>query len=312
MLFYAVREAPVPVKILTKMNSLRYNRMMTHQDINSDTALYCIFGKPVRQSLSPVMHNRAFRETGINAVYLAFEPASAGAALQAMRSLGIRGASVTIPFKVDIMNGIDAIDPLAENIGSVNTLINDRGMITGYNTDGYGALRALGERDIPIRNAVALVLGNGGSARAIAFTLLANGARVILAGRNPEKVAGLARDLSRNHDPVESVLIRDLDRAIMDTVDIIINTTPAGMAPDTDSSIIGDELILPRHAVFDIVYSPHLTRLLAGAEKKGCTIVHGIDMLIYQGVRQFELWTGTEAPAAAMAAAVYEHRNKRA
>lgn len=285
--------------------------MVILHDINSDTALYCIFGRPVRHSLSPVMHNRAFREAGINAVYLAFEPASAETALQAMRSLGIRGASVTIPFKIDVMEYLDAVDPLAADIGSVNTLSSDSGRITGYNTDGHGALLALFGKEIPVRGATALVLGNGGSARAIAFTLLANGARVILSGRKSENVKGLAGDLAHRHGPVPSLLIKDLDPGVMDSVDIIINTTPAGMAPDVDSAAINEDLILKKHAVFDIVYSPHMTRLLAAAEKKGCRIVHGIDMLIYQGVRQFELWTGREAPVAAMTAAVYEHRNIR-
>ncbi len=293
------------------MKSSRHIRRVKAQDINSDTTLYCIFGKPVRHSLSPVMHNRAFRETGINAVYLAFEPHSAESALQAMRSLGIRGASVTIPFKVDVMRYLDTIDALAEDIGSVNTLINDGGRISGYNTDGHGALRALAGSGIPIRNATALVLGNGGSARAIAFTLLENGARVVLAGRNAENVGQLAGDLSRKHGQVRSMLIGDLDRVIMDTVDIIINTTPVGMAPEMDSTVLNEDLISKKHTVFDIVYSPHMTRLLETAEKKGCAIIHGIDMLILQGAGQFELWTGREAPVNAMAAAINEHRQIR-
>ncbi len=137
-------------------------------EINSETDLYCIFGSPVRHSLSPLMQNAAFRKAGVNAIYVAFEPSSIQAALQSMRHLGIKGASVTIPFKIEVIPFLDAIDPAAAAIGSVNTLVNSNGAITGYNTDGAGAIRALEKTGVPIRDRAVLVLGNGGSARAIA------------------------------------------------------------------------------------------------------------------------------------------------
>jgi shikimate dehydrogenase len=272
--------------------------------IDSQTDCYCIFGSPVRHTLSPVMHNAAFRETGTNAVFLAFEPRSIGAAVESMRSLGIKGAAVTIPFKVDVIGSLDAIDPLAADIGSVNTLLNTRGFITGYNTDGPGAVDALIEKKINVKGSRVLVLGNGGSARAIAFSLLQNGASVTIAGRNRERINRLAGDLGKRSEDVNALLISGLDRSFMETIDTIINTTPVGMAPDSASMPIRDGLLLKRHAVFDIVYSPLFTRLLAAARETGCTAVNGIDMLVCQGRRQFELWTGKEAPREAVNAAL--------
>ncbi|OHD70663.1 MAG: shikimate dehydrogenase [Spirochaetes bacterium RBG_16_49_21] len=277
---------------------------MKQFEIDSQTKLYCIFGSPVRHTLSPVMHNAAFRKIGANAVFLAFEPPSIRAAVASMRSLDIKGAAITIPFKIDVLECLDAVDPRAADIGSVNTLVNTGGLITGYNTDGSGAVQALAAKKINAADSNTLVLGNGGSARAIAFALLQSGAAVIVAGRNAPRVERLVRDLEKQYTQVRGLLISDLDRKLMEGVDIIINATPVGMAPDTGSMPISDELLVKRHAVFDIVYSPRMTKLLAAAAEKGCAIINGIDMLIYQGLQQFELWTGKEAPFGAVKSAI--------
>lgn len=275
-------------------------------DIHSGTQLYCIFGNPVRHTVSPLMQNAAFRESGIDAVYLAFEPSSIREAVSAMKAIGIRGASVTIPFKMEVLGLCDAVDPLASEIGSVNTLLNTGGTITGYNTDGYGAVRALENGGVSIAGSRCLVIGNGGSARAIAFALQAAGAGVIIAGRNRSRIEALAGDLAKTSPAARSVLIGELDQTLMESVDIVINTTPVGMAPDTASTPIDTGLLTARHAVFDIVYMPHVTGLLAAAREKGCTAVHGIDMLVFQGARQFEIWTGRPAPVELMARAARE------
>lgn len=280
-----------------------YNERVKTHGINSGTLLYCIFGSPVRHTVSPLMHNAAFREAGINAVYLAFEPASIREAVASMRALGISGASVTIPYKIEVLGLCDEVDPHAADIGSVNTLMNAGGRITGYNTDGLGAVRALENGGIGVSGSRCLVIGNGGSARAISFALQAAGAGVIIAGRNRSRIEALAGDLGETS---RSVLLGELDGRMMESVDIVINTTPVGMAPDAGSSPIDTHLIAARHAVFDIVYSPRETRLLAAAREKGCATVHGIDMLIFQGARQFEIWTGMPAPVETMARAARE------
>ncbi len=264
--------------------------------INAHTLLYCIFGNPVRHSLSPFIHNLSFREKNLNAVYLAFEPESIGDSVKAIRSLGISGASVTIPFKVDAMEHLDELDPLAENIGSINTIHNTGGRLKGYNTDGYGAVKSLRENGVNIEGSGFLIIGNGGSARSIAFTILQEGGSVMISGRNVEKVGALKRDLMKTGSGVEAVLLENLDELITAKYDVIINTTPIGMHPDLNSIPIDGDLIKRSHTVFDIVYSPEMTRLLKTASEKGCRIIRGLDMLINQGVKQFEIWTGERAP----------------
>lgn len=265
-------------------------------EINSSTELFCILGKPVRHSLSPVIHNTAFSKSGINAVYLAFEPDSIEGGISSIRSLAIKGASVTIPFKIEAMKYLDEIDPLAKKIGSINTIHNIDGKLTGYNTDGYGAVKALANNNINIQNSRVMIIGNGGSARAIAFTLLEQNACAIIAGRNPEKIKNLASDLNNSYSNVESIKLNEINKEYMSDIDIIINTTPLGMAPGTDVIPIDPEIIHGNHAVFDIVYSPDITRLLDTAMSKGCRTVRGIEMLINQGIKQFEIWTGMHAP----------------
>lgn len=268
--------------------------------IGARTKLYCIFGNPVEHSLSPVMQNVALEAAGVDAVYMAFRPSSIGDAVAAMRTLPIQGASITIPYKTEVMNYIDAIDPLAANIGAVNTLHNEGGRIIGYNTDGHGAIEALVRAGVePARKRV-LILGNGGSARAIAFSLIERKCHLIIAGRNPQKFLPLVDALRKFEPSTGDVIISALDEAFMKTIDIVINTTSVGMEPDTDSVPIDERLILPHHTVFDIVYRPHWTALLKAAEKKNARLVFGIDMLLNQGARQFEIWTGMSAPYDAM------------
>jgi shikimate dehydrogenase len=275
-------------------------------NIQASTDLYCIFGRPVGHTVSPVMQNAAFRETGINAVYLAFEPSSIDGAIKAMKELGICGASVTIPFKIEALRHADTVDPLASEIGSINTLVNRNGSIAGYNTDGTGAALALERAHVEIRGSTCLVVGNGGSARAIAATLASRGARIIITGRNEERIRSLA-GVIRGPEPARALPLGSLDSGLMDEVDVIINTTPVGMTPDTDAMPIPGDLLAPHHAVFDIVYAPHTTRLIAAANAQKCVVIHGIEMLLLQGARQFELWTGTEAPLDVMRSAVVAH-----
>ncbi len=277
------------------------------KNINASTKLYCIFGNPVKHSLSPVMQNAAFKSAGLNAIYLAFEVDKIIHGISAMRALDIRGASVTIPFKTDAMDHLDEIDPLAQDIGSVNTLHNVNGKITGYNTDGYGALNALKDNETAIKGSNVLIIGNGGSARAIAFTLLREGANIIIAGRNNERILMLVNDLKNKGDDIEHTLIKDLSSDFMEQINIIINTTPIGMTPNIDISPIDESLVLSKHVVFDIVYSPDMTKLLKAGKKKSCKIIRGIEMLVNQGAKQFEIWTGKKAPASLMQTALKDH-----
>lgn len=268
--------------------------------INAHTSVYCILGNPVRHSLSPVMHNAAFEYTKINAVYVAFEPASIKQAFDAIKTLGIKGASVTIPFKVDVLPLCDSVDTLASRIGSVNTLVNNDGMIKGYNTDGYGLLRSLETHSIDYHKKKVLIIGNGGSARAIAYTLAQHNAHITICGRNINNVTQLVNDLRKNFTAIEMSLIDNLTPDITAQYDIIINTTPVGMKPDISRTPIDTSLLHPHNVVVDIIYSPLHTQLVQKAMEKGCTVLTGDYMLLFQACMQFELWTGKTAPIEVM------------
>jgi shikimate dehydrogenase len=255
--------------------------------INQYTELYGVIGNPVRHSLSPIMHNAAFSHKGMNAVYLAFESDDIEGAVKGMRALGIKGMSVTIPHKESVIPFLDQIDPLAKEIGAVNTIVNNNGILTGYNTDATGALRALSDV-IQVNGKRCVILGAGGAARAIGYILKKNMVDLMIANRSAERGKDLCRSLDASFIKLEEVL--DVD------VDILINTTSVGMSPDTEFSPVSEDVFKPGMTVMDIIYNPRTTKLLHLASQKGCHIVDGLNMFIYQGAEQFRLWTGQEAP----------------
>ncbi|MBI4978794.1 MAG: shikimate dehydrogenase [Spirochaetes bacterium] len=269
------------------------------KSINGATAVVGVIGNPVSHSLSPIIHNSAFAACGCNAVYVPFLVNDIEDAVAGVRALGIRGVSVTIPFKQDVMKHLDAIDAAAEAVGAVNTVVNDNGRLTGYNTDGYGALRALKQK-AAVENASVLVLGTGGSACGIAMTMLMTEkpVRLVVVGRTPEKSAAFAGMLTkRSGKPVEHCSFDGSDfSSRVHEADIIINTTPVGMHPEIDASPLSRDIIESRHTVFDIVYTPQYTKLLKYAREKRAAVVFGYEMLLHQAAVQFELWTKQAMP----------------
>lgn len=263
--------------------------------IDQYTDVYGVIGNPVRHSLSPAMHNAAFRDKGINAVYLAFEPTNIEDCIRGVRSLGIMGLSVTIPFKIDIIPLLDEVDELAFKIGAVNTVVNRCGHLKGYNTDAAGALRALEEKT-SISNKRAVIIGAGGAARAIGHILKQRGLEIIIANRSIDRGVVLCRDLDCRFIP--------LDKLPDASGDILINTTPVGMSPHLDISPVPEKTFKKGMVVMDIIYNPLKTRFLAMAEVKGCLVINGVPMFVYQGAEQFRLWTGLEAPVEVMTSAV--------
>lgn len=259
--------------------------------INGKTELYGIMGMPVSHSLSPAMHNRAFKELGLNKVYLPFPVSDVAAALNGFRALGVRGVSVTIPHKQTVIPLLDSIDPVAERIGAVNTLVIDNGSIHGINTDWRGANRALSEK-MTLAGSSVLLLGAGGSARAIGFGLLEAGARIMIASRTPEKGRQLARQLGCEWHPLAA--LGEL------RADGLVNATSVGMTPQESESPVPVEALANFSVVMDIVYAPLKTRLYTEADAVGCSVIDGLGMLLYQGVEQSEIWTGRVAPVAAM------------
>jgi len=266
--------------------------------INSSTEIYGIIGNPVAHSLSPIMHNSGFEALGLNKVYVAFHATDAEKALDGCRALGVQGLSVTIPHKEAVLAHLDSIDPVAEKIGAVNTLIFDKDKkIHGLNTDWIGANMALADK-LDLQGKRILLLGAGGSAKAIGFGLLEAGAHVTLASRTESKVKRLGETLACDW----------IHLAEIDTVqaDALVNATSVGMRPLESASLVAADSLAKFPVVMDIVYDPLETKLLREAKDAGCEVINGLSMLLYQGAAQFEAWTGLDAPVEVMRAALMD------
>jgi len=256
--------------------------------IDAQTELYGVIGNPVRHSLSPMIHNEAFKSMGWNAVYLAFEVKNLEEALRGIRGLGVRGVSVTIPFKTKVVPFLDKVEGLAKKIGAVNTIVNRGGRLIGYNTDCDGALEALEEK-MNLKGKRVILLGAGGAARAIGFGLKERDCQLIIVNRSPIRGKALSRELKCHFLPMSSLVKMkggDLE------ADVIINATSLGMVPRDGESPIPKKLLKKGMKVMDIVYEPLETKLLHQAKEKGCSTINGLEMLVRQGAIQFEIWTG--------------------
>ncbi|MCL2707263.1 MAG: shikimate dehydrogenase [Dehalococcoidia bacterium] len=270
--------------------------------INARTKLCGIIGNPVRHTVSPAMHNAAIAHLKINYAYMAFEVSGASieTALSGVRALGITGLNVTIPHKVSVLPLLDELDPLAQNIGAVNTIVNQNGKLKGYNTDASGFAEALRIIGFNAKDKLVVLLGAGGTARAIGFALAQQGAYISLLCRS----SGLeqAKLLAQNLDHIAQHTITTLElndanlRKELSHAKLLVNATSAGMAPNDTETPCPAELLEPGMAVFDVVYTPLNTRLLKEAHAKSCLTVSGLDMLIHQGAQAFKLWTGQDAP----------------
>jgi shikimate dehydrogenase len=251
--------------------------------INAQTQIYGVIGNPVRHSLSPIIHNGAFRRMGLNAAYLAFEVKNLAEAMSGIRGLGIRGVSVTIPFKTQIIPFLDQVEGIAGRIKAVNTLTHEEGRLIGHNTDWCGALEALEEK-VDLKDKRVILLGAGGAARAIAFGLKERGCQVSIHNRSLRKAANLAKELGFIHRPMS--FPEKLD------ADVLINATPLGMAPQDGESPLPQKVLRAGMTVMDIVYQPLRTKLLREAEERGCQTIDGLSMLARQGAAQLQIWTG--------------------
>jgi len=257
--------------------------------------VFGLLGNPVSHSLSPKMHRAAFEAMGIEAEYVAFPVVNLEQAVMGIRGLGIRGASVTIPFKEEIMSLLDEVDRIASLIGAVNTLVNDHGVLTGTNTDWLGLKRALESR-ISIRGKRIAILGAGGAARAAVYGVMAGRGEPILLNRTPQRAMRAAKDLGCGWAPWEG--LGDLK------AHILVNATPIGMFPKSHECPVEPELLSQFHLVVDMVYNPPRTRLLEEAEARGVGTMNGVEMLVQQGAEQIRIWTGMEPPVQIMRKAV--------
>jgi shikimate dehydrogenase len=276
--------------------------------VSSKTRVCGLIGDPVEHSVSPAMHNAAFSILGLDYIYLPFRVAKEqlAGAIDGVRALNIRGLNVTIPHKVAVIPLLDELEPLVEKIGAVNTVVNDNGILKGFNTDAGGFLQALQQSGFEPRGRKAVVLGAGGASRAVSFALVEKGADIVILNRQLEMdwAVGLAVNISQfSSREVKALELNDDNlKAVLEDADILVNATSVGMSPDTGCTPVVKKLMRPGLVVFDIVYNPIKTRLLAEAGAAGARTISGIDMLVGQGALAFEMWTGLKPPVAIMKA----------
>lgn len=263
--------------------------------IDSTTRLYAVLGDPVAHSLSPLMHNCAFENEGINGVYVALRVTDPKAAVAAVRTLKLAGCSVTIPHKEAVFPYLDEVTQFARKVGVVNTIINRDGYLVGDNTDGPAALAALQSKIAVAGKKVALI-GAGGAAKGIGHALCDAGGMVTVINRTINKGERLAEELSAGFLPLAQV-----DNAAFD---VLINTTSVGMHPDVNESPLEKYIFDQNQIIMDIIYNPLETKFIAGVRQKGCRVIDGVEMFVRQGAMQFKLWTGVKAPVEKMDAVV--------
>ena len=283
----------------------------------SETKLLGVFGCPIEHSLSPAMHNAALQELGLDYVYLAFnvDPQRLESAVSAIRALGIVGVNVTIPHKENIIRFLDEISPEAKLIGSVNTISNKAGRLRGDTTDGEGFIRGLEAAGADVSGKRAVMIGAGGSARAVLYSLVARGASVIVINRTAERGEKLAREINELTSPgaVQAApLSPDSLKEAVGRADLLVNCTSVGMWPNINESPCPEEFLHPDLLVYDLVYNPPRTELMKAAERVGATAISGLKMLVYQGAASLSIWTGSAPPIDVMEeAAVSELAQRR-
>ncbi len=293
--------------------------MITHHasriTINGRTQLLGIIGWPVAHSFSPAMHNAALADRGLDYVYvpLPVHPDVVNTAVSALPALGFRGVNVTVPHKQAVMPLLDELEDAAQAIGAVNTVVVSRNPLSvtrktdhrlritdyesrmkGYNTDWAGFLADLVELEVEVNGRDCLILGAGGSARAVAYALAKSGGRLQVVARRPEQAGELAAALRPYAGDVAARPTADLAALVATlTAPLIVNTTPLGMTPHPEASPWPDDLPLPPGAfVYDLVYNPRETTFMRQAQAAGLPAANGLGMLVHQGARAFELWTG--------------------
>ena len=267
-----------------------------------------VMGNPIGQSVSPAMHNEAFRHQRMNVTYGAFPvaPDQLTAAVEGIRALGLLGVNVTIPYKEAVIPLLDEVAPTARQVGAVNTIVNRGGRLIGYNTDGWGFICSLDEARIRPTGLHAVVLGAGGAARAVATHLaLAGVASLTISNRSPERAEELARAVRAvvPESIVTAVEARSTnERHALIGAGLAVNCTPLGMhgEQEGDSPIREINLLPQRAVVYDTVYRPQETRLIHDARQRGLRTIGGLGMLVHQGACAWEYWFGRRGPVAIM------------
>jgi len=272
--------------------------------ISGKTKIVGLFGYPVKHSLSPAMHNAAFESLGIDYCYVTFpvHPDLLAEAVRGIRALSLEGVNVTVPHKEKVMVFLDEIHEEAQFIGAVNTIKNEGGKLTGFNTDGRGFMQSLSEAGIEVKDKKVLIVGTGGAARAIGYYLCKEASKVQLFDVDTPKADALSKHLNgvrQNAGTINAVSMES--KEFLAGIDILINATPLGLKPG-EPSPVEISLINKDHVVCDLIYKE--TPLLRAASALGCETLNGLGMLLWQGVIAFEIWTGVRPPVEIMKAAL--------
>jgi shikimate dehydrogenase len=272
--------------------------------VTGETVTVGIIGYPVGHSLSPAMHNAAFQALAMDWIYipLPVTPERLEHAVRGLAALGFRGTNVTVPHKERVIPFLDRLSIEASAIGSVNTISLEKGLLVGDNTDSTGFIAHLEEMGFDPAGCNAMILGSGGSARSVAYALAKMGAALRVSSRNAKSAAALVWELKKlfPSNSVETVSVEGLGRH-GEPVDLLVNTTPVGMAPNVDASPWPEDVVFPKcRLVYDLVYNPPKTRFLEQAERTGSATMNGLGMLVHQAAVAFRIWTGRDAPIAVM------------
>lgn len=285
--------------------------------VNGKTRILGVFGHPVEHSLSPAMHNAAIAALGANYLYIPFSvlPEDIGPAIRSIISLGIIGVNLTIPHKERVLPFLDRIAPEAQAVGAVNTVHNDKGKLVGYNTDGEGFAGPLKALGIELSTRRAVVLGAGGAARSVVFRLARENGVITIVNRTVERAERLAEEVRRVvSDARVDCLASGDDAGLRERLagaELLVNTTSVGMSPhEGDMPPIPPRALHPDIFVYDLIYNPRETRLLAEARSAGCRTLNGVGMLAHQGAAAFEIWTGLRPDVGIMQAAVDEQLSR--
>ncbi len=280
--------------------------------ISGKTKICAVIGDPIEHSLSPVIQNAAFEHLGLDYVYVAFtvKKEALQNAILGMRGLGIYGLNVTMPHKIDVIRFLDQLDETARNFGSVNTILNRDGKLTGYTTDGTGLMNALRSNEVDPSNKKIVVLGAGGASRSVSSTLAKAARELVILNRTRERAESLIRDLADLSSNKANLRAENLcDESIekeLKNADILVNASSVGMHPNEAETPVRPNFLAPHLVVFDLVYEPLETRLLRDARKAGAKTIDGLAMLVHQGAASFEIWTGKKAPIEVMIKAAQE------
>ena len=272
--------------------------------IDGATQLVGVFGSPIAHTASPAMHNAALAAAKLNWCYLPFlvEPQNLRGALNGIRDLNCRGVNLTVPHKILALEIVDEVDADARKLGAVNTVLVKNGKLIGFNTDGYGFTKAITEDfDMTLKGKRVLVLGAGGAGRAIAIQCaLAGAAQVTVANRTPAKIAPIAAEITGTKTAFQAIgLEGDSLQRLIGAVDLIVNATSVGLQAG-DVLGLPAKLFAPGVAVYDTIYRPAETQLLRQATEAGAKVSNGLSMLLHQGAKAFEIWTGRKAPLTVM------------